>query len=129
MQKGNINTYLKVNEERKSSSVSFYALPIEYQNKSLCPQTMSSKGPETGTCLEVPAGSHYSVKFRAKPNGSIYSGFWSDWSNVLTGDTPADTGEIPVRRTAVKHLVITIILYKIIKSCTNAYIYLLILKY
>nr|XP_040039623.1 thrombopoietin receptor isoform X2 [Gasterosteus aculeatus aculeatus] len=71
--------------------------------------TMSSKGPETGTCLEVPAGSHYSVKFRAKPNGSIYSGFWSDWSNVLTGDTPADTGALLMLCIAVLLLIVAIV--------------------
>ncbi|XP_044217617.1 thrombopoietin receptor [Thunnus albacares] len=53
---------------------------------------VSPKGPEPGTCLEVPTGSKYSVKVRAKPNGSIYSGHWSDWSDVLTGDTPIDRG-------------------------------------
>ncbi|CAK6971379.1 thrombopoietin receptor [Scomber scombrus] len=52
--------------------------------------TVSLKGSEPGTCLEVPTGSRYSVKVRAKPNGSIYSGHWSDWSDVLTGHTPTD---------------------------------------
>ncbi|XP_059197634.1 thrombopoietin receptor [Centropristis striata] len=55
---------------------------------------VSRQGPETSTCLEVPAGSHYRVKLRAKPDGSIYSGHWSDWSDVLTGDTPADIGTL-----------------------------------
>ncbi|XP_042370422.1 thrombopoietin receptor isoform X2 [Plectropomus leopardus] len=54
--------------------------------------TVSLKGPETSACLEVPTGSQYSVKLRAKPNGSIYSGYWSDWSDVVTGDTPTDIG-------------------------------------
>ncbi|XP_033476727.2 thrombopoietin receptor isoform X1 [Epinephelus lanceolatus] len=54
--------------------------------------TVSLKGPETSTCLEVQAGCRYSVKLRAKPNGSIYSGRWSDWSDALTGDTPTDVG-------------------------------------
>uniref|UniRef100_A0A3Q3MCW4 MPL proto-oncogene, thrombopoietin receptor n=1 Tax=Labrus bergylta TaxID=56723 RepID=A0A3Q3MCW4_9LABR len=40
------------------------------------------KGPETSTYLDVPAGHQYSVKLRAKPNGSIYSGHWSDWSDL-----------------------------------------------
>lgn len=89
-------------------------------NRLFCPQTVSLKGPETGTCLEVPTGSQYSVKFRAKPNGYIYSGYWSDWSDVLTGDTPADVGKLTLRLTkvSVKHLylfiysVIPIGLYK-----------------
>ncbi|KAK2835219.1 hypothetical protein Q5P01_015703 [Channa striata] len=53
---------------------------------------VSLEGPETGTCLEVSAGTHYSVKVRAKPRGPLYSGHWSDWSQVLTGDVPTDTG-------------------------------------
>lgn len=52
---------------------------------------VSLQGPETGTCVDVPLGSQYSVKIRAKPTGTIYSGHWSDWSDVLTGDTPADS--------------------------------------
>uniref|UniRef100_A0A3Q3K870 Fibronectin type-III domain-containing protein n=1 Tax=Monopterus albus TaxID=43700 RepID=A0A3Q3K870_MONAL len=47
--------------------------------------TVSLEHPETGACLQVPAGTQYSVKVRAKPNGSRYSGYWSDWSDVLTG--------------------------------------------
>ncbi|KAM7409783.1 hypothetical protein PAMA_001329 [Pampus argenteus] len=54
--------------------------------------TVSLKGPEPDTCIAVPSGSQYSVKVRAKPHGSIYSGPWSDWSDVLTGVTPTDKG-------------------------------------
>uniref|UniRef100_A0A8C5N631 Fibronectin type-III domain-containing protein n=1 Tax=Gouania willdenowi TaxID=441366 RepID=A0A8C5N631_GOUWI len=50
------------------------------------------QGAETETCVEVPSGSQYSVKVRAKPTGSIYSGHWSDWSDVLTGDSPTEVG-------------------------------------
>ncbi|XP_031715687.1 thrombopoietin receptor isoform X1 [Anarrhichthys ocellatus] len=70
----------------------------------------SLKGPETGTCREVPTGSRYSVKIRAKPNGSIYSGHWSDWSNVLTGDVPADIGTLLMLCIPVLMLMIAIIL-------------------
>lgn len=52
------------------------------------------QGPDTGTCVEVPPGSQYRVKVRAKPSGYTYSGFWSDWSDELTGHTPTDTGEL-----------------------------------
>uniref|UniRef100_A0A3Q3AE94 MPL proto-oncogene, thrombopoietin receptor n=1 Tax=Kryptolebias marmoratus TaxID=37003 RepID=A0A3Q3AE94_KRYMA len=48
-------------------------------------------GPDTNTCVKVPSGSQFSVKIRAKPTGSIYSGYWSNWSDVLTDETPADT--------------------------------------
>ncbi|XP_037325161.2 thrombopoietin receptor [Pungitius pungitius] len=78
--------------------------------------TMSLKGPQTGTCLEVPAGSDYSFKFRAKPNGSTYSGFWSDWSDVLTGDTPADTGALLMLCVAALMLIIAIILISVFST-------------
>lgn len=51
------------------------------------------KGPKTDTCVEVPAGSQYRVRVRAKPVGHIYSGYWSDWSDVLKGETPSDAGK------------------------------------
>ncbi|KAM7013146.1 thrombopoietin receptor [Tautogolabrus adspersus] len=68
------------------------------------------KGPETSTCLDVPAGRQYSVKLRAKPNGSIYSGHWSDWSDVLTGDTPTDRGLLLLLCMPVSVLIAVIIL-------------------
>uniref|UniRef100_A0A3B4WD05 MPL proto-oncogene, thrombopoietin receptor n=1 Tax=Seriola lalandi dorsalis TaxID=1841481 RepID=A0A3B4WD05_SERLL len=46
-------------------------------------ETVSLKGPETGTCLEVSKGNQYNIKVRAKPTGSIYSGHWSDWSDPI----------------------------------------------
>uniref|UniRef100_A0A3Q0RQI9 MPL proto-oncogene, thrombopoietin receptor n=1 Tax=Amphilophus citrinellus TaxID=61819 RepID=A0A3Q0RQI9_AMPCI len=46
------------------------------------------KGPKTDTCVEVPAGSQYRVRVRAKPAGHIYFGYWSDWSDMLQGETP-----------------------------------------
>ncbi|XP_005457175.1 thrombopoietin receptor isoform X1 [Oreochromis niloticus] len=49
------------------------------------------KGPKTEACVEVPAGSQYRVRVRAKPAGPIYSGFWSDWSKVLSGENPSDS--------------------------------------
>ncbi|XP_034439143.1 thrombopoietin receptor isoform X1 [Hippoglossus hippoglossus] len=51
---------------------------------------VSVEGPEPGTCLEVSAGNQYHVRVRAKPDGSVYSGLWSDWSQELTGRTPTD---------------------------------------
>ncbi|XP_060890389.1 thrombopoietin receptor [Labrus mixtus] len=68
------------------------------------------KGPETSTCLDVPAGHRYSVKLRAKPNGSIYSGHWSDWSDVLTGDAPTDRGRLLLLCIPVSVLIAVIIL-------------------
>ncbi|KAF3835390.1 hypothetical protein F7725_027948 [Dissostichus mawsoni] len=71
--------------------------------------TVFVKGPETSACLEVPTGSQYSVKIRAKPNGFIYSGHWSDWSDVLTGETPADAGTLLNLSIPVSLLIMAII--------------------
>ncbi|XP_029002999.1 thrombopoietin receptor [Betta splendens] len=55
-------------------------------------QASIPEGPTNETCVEVAAGTKYSVKVRAEPKGPTYSGHWSDWSEVLTGETPADIG-------------------------------------
>ncbi|KAM4738894.1 thrombopoietin receptor [Anableps anableps] len=47
----------------------------------------SKKLANTGTCKELPPGSQFSVRIRAKPAGPIYSGYWSEWSDVLSGAT------------------------------------------
>ncbi|XP_032381039.1 thrombopoietin receptor [Etheostoma spectabile] len=72
--------------------------------------TVSLKGPETGSCLDVPAGSSYYVKVRAKPTSSIYSGHWSDWSDVLTGNNPTDIDTLLWVCIPVSMLIIAIIL-------------------
>ncbi|KAE8293928.1 Thrombopoietin receptor [Larimichthys crocea] len=55
--------------------------------------SVSPKVPETDTCLDVPMGSQYNVRIRAKPTGLVYSGHWSDWSDVLHDHTPTDRGK------------------------------------
>ncbi|XP_034738384.1 thrombopoietin receptor [Etheostoma cragini] len=72
--------------------------------------TVSLKGPETGSCLDVPAGSWYYVKVRAKPTSSIYSGHWSDWSDVLTVNNPTDIDTLFWVCIPVLMLIIAIIL-------------------
>ncbi|KAG7487649.1 hypothetical protein MATL_G00025830 [Megalops atlanticus] len=52
------------------------------------------QSPLTSTCLDVQAGCQYSIQIKAKPNGSIYSGFWSEWSNTLTVNVPSNTGTV-----------------------------------
>lgn len=61
---------------------------------------VSLKGPETATCIDVPLGSGYCVMIRAKPTGSVYTGHWSDWSDLLTGETPADKGMLTLKYTS-----------------------------
>uniref|UniRef100_A0A4W5K6M0 MPL proto-oncogene, thrombopoietin receptor n=1 Tax=Hucho hucho TaxID=62062 RepID=A0A4W5K6M0_9TELE len=50
--------------------------------------------PENTTCLDVQTGSQYFIQVRARPNGSVYIGYWSDWSPPLTVDTPLDRGAL-----------------------------------
>ncbi|XP_069009211.1 thrombopoietin receptor [Embiotoca jacksoni] len=69
------------------------------------------KSPGTDACIEVVAGSRYSIKVRAKPTGSIYSGYWSNWSDVLTGDIPTDIGMLLILCIPASMLVATIILF------------------
>nr|XP_019954078.1 PREDICTED: thrombopoietin receptor [Paralichthys olivaceus] len=66
---------------------------VAYRTRPGGPWTrVSVEGPEPGTCLDVSAGTRYHVKVRAKPDGSVYSGLWSDWSHELTFQTPIDAG-------------------------------------
>ncbi|XP_061540351.1 thrombopoietin receptor [Phycodurus eques] len=71
---------------------------------------ISPKGPATDTCLEVPPSIQYRVKVRSKPNGSIYTGHWSEWSDVLTGKTPADIETLLMTCIPAMLLVIAVIL-------------------
>ncbi|XP_071371085.1 thrombopoietin receptor [Centroberyx affinis] len=71
--------------------------------------TVSLKGPETETCLGLPPGRQYSVRVRAKPNGSVYSGHWSDWSHELTGDIPIDIGAFLILCIPVMLLIMAIV--------------------
>lgn len=52
------------------------------------------KGPESYTCIDVPHGRQYRARIKSKPTGVFYSGYWSDWSEVLRGDTPAEGGKV-----------------------------------
>lgn len=49
--------------------------------------TVSSS--KTSTCLDVQQGSEYTMQVKARPDGSNYSGFWSDWSEPLTVHLPS----------------------------------------
>lgn len=57
-------------------------------------QLVILQGPETSTCLDIQTGVQYYIQVRARPNGSVYAGYWSDWSPPLTVDTPSDIGKV-----------------------------------
>lgn len=63
-----------------------------------------TKQRNTSMCVRLSSGGQFSVKVRAKPDGSIYSGHWSDWSDVLLGTTTDNTGksEIIIKNIKVK---------------------------
>ncbi|KAM4628658.1 thrombopoietin receptor [Polymixia lowei] len=83
---------------------------VDYQPREDGPwMTVLLKGPETETCLEVTTGSRYSVQVRAKPNGSIYSGHWSDWSHEVTGDIPSDIGTFLILCTTLMMLIMAVV--------------------
>ncbi|XP_051568833.1 thrombopoietin receptor-like isoform X1 [Myxocyprinus asiaticus] len=44
---------------------------------------------KSSTCLDVQLAGQYSIQVRAQPDGSIYSGYWSDWSKPLTAHLPS----------------------------------------
>lgn len=73
----------------------FFVVTVTLKDDPFYLQILSIQGPETSTCVTLPLGSHYSAKIRAKPTGLIYSGDWSDWSDV-SGETPADKSEFTV---------------------------------
>ncbi|CAL8306385.1 unnamed protein product [Lota lota] len=76
--------------------------------------TVSSKGPETSTCLEGLTGSQYNVQVRAKPNGIVYSGQWSDWSLKLSGSIPSDMGALVISCIPLLMLVLAIVFISLI---------------
>ncbi|XP_063057315.1 thrombopoietin receptor isoform X2 [Engraulis encrasicolus] len=50
------------------------------------------QSPEASLHLNEQTGSQYLVQIKAKPNGVLYDGYWSDWSDVLTADLPSNNG-------------------------------------
>lgn len=74
-----------------------------------CAQVVVSGVSETAVCQAVPTSSQFSVKVRAKPSDPFYSGIWSDWSSVLTGETPADIGELRAGPGHLKCICVTVV--------------------
>ncbi|XP_039985749.1 thrombopoietin receptor isoform X2 [Xiphias gladius] len=95
---------------------------VSYQTRGgEAPMTVSLREAETGTCVVVLTGSQYSVKVRTKPNGSGYSGHWSDWSDVLTGQTPTDIGMLIMLCILVSMLITATILISMYFSKLKQY--------
>ncbi|XP_023650165.1 thrombopoietin receptor [Paramormyrops kingsleyae] len=69
---------------------------LEYQIRYRCNgesmwKLVILQSPNNSTTLDVQAGTQYHIQVQTKPNGSIYKGIWSDWSNTLCVDVPLDT--------------------------------------
>ncbi|KAM9831659.1 LOW QUALITY PROTEIN: thrombopoietin receptor [Neosynchiropus ocellatus] len=109
--------------EAPSLSVSarlLYEVAHQTGGQSAAWTTSSPVGPSTETCLEVPAGTHYRVRVRAKPDDdSTYSGHWSDWSDELSGDTPPGTDAAVMMSIPVTLLVVALILFALFPSYLN----------
>ncbi|XP_032427429.1 thrombopoietin receptor [Xiphophorus hellerii] len=76
-----------------------------------------TKQRNTSMCVRLSSGGQFSVKVRAKPDGSIYSGHWSDWSDVLLGTTTDNTDMQLVWCFYISILVITISFITTILLC------------
>lgn len=64
---------------------------IRYQHKGESEwKDFTAPSSKTSTSLDVHRGSQYTIQVRAQPNGSVYSGDWSDWSKPLTVLIPLD---------------------------------------
>ncbi|XP_029563896.1 thrombopoietin receptor isoform X3 [Salmo trutta] len=66
-----------------------YQLRFQHQGEAVW-KLVTLQVPENSTCLDIQTGSQYFIQVRARPNGSVYAGYWSDWSPPLTVDTPSD---------------------------------------
>ncbi|XP_054910391.1 thrombopoietin receptor [Poeciliopsis prolifica] len=67
-----------------------------------------TKEGHTSACVRLSSGGQFSVRVRAKPDGSIYSGHWSDWSDVLPGTITDNTDMQLLWCFSVSILIITI---------------------
>ncbi|XP_029988645.1 thrombopoietin receptor isoform X2 [Sphaeramia orbicularis] len=66
---------------------------------------------KNATCTEVPSGSQISFKVRAKPDGDVFSGHWSEWTDMFTKDAPTDISTLLIQCSPVMLLVIAVIIF------------------
>ncbi|PWA21205.1 hypothetical protein CCH79_00009468, partial [Gambusia affinis] len=79
-----INDKLCLEWEAPLPSLSDYMVyEVDVQIKAVEDFRITKQG-NTSTCVRLSSEGQFSVKVRAKPDGSIYSGHWSDWSDVLS---------------------------------------------
>ncbi|KAJ7986270.1 hypothetical protein DPEC_G00338200 [Dallia pectoralis] len=84
-------------------------------------------GPETRTRLDIRPGGRFLVQVRAKPNGSVYDGYWSDWSPALQVDLPVNIGTLLVVCVPIMMfftvLIFIVVLFKNLSSKVKRYLW------
>ncbi|XP_041694571.2 thrombopoietin receptor [Coregonus clupeaformis] len=72
--------------------------------------------PENSTCLDVQTGGQYFIQVRARPNGSVYAGYWSNWSPPLTVDTPSDIAGFLILCIPLMMLILSVVFLSMFSS-------------
>ncbi|XP_029563895.1 thrombopoietin receptor isoform X2 [Salmo trutta] len=85
-----------------------YQLRFQHQGEAVW-KLVTLQVPENSTCLDIQTGSQYFIQVRARPNGSVYAGYWSDWSPPLTVDTPSDIGALFILCIPLMMLILSVV--------------------
>ncbi|KAF5897031.1 thrombopoietin receptor, partial [Clarias magur] len=84
---------------------------VRYQLQGESPwKLFKVENPNTSICLDVQARGQYTIQLQAKPNGLLYSGDWSDWSNPLTKELTSSAGLLFIACIPFGLLVISVLL-------------------
>ncbi|XP_059839982.1 thrombopoietin receptor [Hypanus sabinus] len=74
-------------------------------------KTLHIQKPLHSEVLDLPHGKTYYMQLRAKPNGLIYRGYWSSWSDTFTATIPGSIGPTVVSLVVGVALLLTIALF------------------
>lgn len=72
------------------------------------------QGPETCTSLDVQTGLQYHVQVQARPNGSVYAGYWSNWSHGVSVAVASDIGVILIPCIPFTLLILLVVFFSIL---------------
>ncbi|XP_051869194.1 thrombopoietin receptor [Pristis pectinata] len=74
-------------------------------------KTLHIQKPLHSEVLDLPHGKTYYMQLRAKPNGLIYRGYWSSWSDTFTATIPGSIGPTVVSLVVGVALLLAIALF------------------
>lgn len=74
-------------------------------------KTLHIQKPLHSELLDLPHGKTYYMQLRAKPNGLIYRGYWSSWSDIFTATIPGSIGPMAVTLVVGAALLLAIALF------------------